>query len=177
MLPITREFYGPRARDLQTATYRSLIHQRTVIRLHSSAAYPKVTSEFFQPSPYARQRCREAVEKICELTEYVVNRGMIDKLGPLFAFTIWVAARILVIQGLEELRLINPDIVNLIQVLKGMGLYWEVARRYGEIIELVCHDVGLKAGGGIPPSLHILADMRRCAYDLMFSIWNQPRED
>ena len=161
---------------LQPAAYRPLTNYRTVIRLHSSAAYPKVTSEFFQPSQYARQRCREAVGKVLELTEYVENRGMIDELGPPFAFTVWVAARMLVIQGLEDFGSVDPDIVILTQVLQQMGVYWDVARRYGELIERVCHDVRLKAGGGTPASVHILADMRRCAYDLMFSISKQPRE-
>ena len=162
---------------LQPATHISLIDYRTVIRLHSSAAYPNVTSEFFQPTPYARQRCREAVGKVFELTDYVVSREMTDKLGPPFAFTVWVAARVLIIQGLEEFGRINPDIVKLIQVLKEMGSYWDVARRYVELIERVCHDVQLKAGGGTPATFHILADMRRCAYDLMFSISKQPREE
>ena len=162
---------------LWPATYISLTDYRTVIRLHSSAAYPNVTSEFFQPTQYARQRCREAVGKIFELTDYVVKRKMTDKLGPPFAFTVWVAARVLIIQGLEELGRINPDIVKFTQVLKEMGAYWDVARRYVELIERVCHDVQLKAGGGTPATFHILADMRRCAYDLMFSISKQPREE
>ena len=161
---------------LQPATYSPLNDYRTEIRLHSSAAYPKVTSEFFQPSQYARQRCHEAVGKIFELTDYVVNHEMIDKLGPPFAFTVWVAARMLVIQGLE-FESINPHIVKLIRLLEQMGSYWDVARRYGQLIRRVYVEIQHKTGGGTPASFHILADLRRCAYDLMFSILKQPRED
>jgi hypothetical protein len=63
-----------------------------------------------------------------------------------------------------------------------MGRYWAVAERYTTILQRVLdehRDSERSAGANgervTPSSVKILADMRRCAYDLDFLISRQPR--
>ena len=64
-----------------------------------------------------------------------------------------------------------------------MGKYWKVAERYSSILQRVLDEYGEyeQAVGTVgehrvtPSSVKILADMRRCAFDLDFLISRQPR--
>lgn len=171
---------------VSTANERDTTHlltlNRTVIRLHSSAAYPTTRSPIFTPSYSASQRCQSAVESIAALGQYVVSNGMLNKLGPPFAFTLWVAARLLLVHGSTIEHHVSPDIHFFVDTLRGMGRYWKVAERYTTILQRVLDEhresegaVGVNGERVTPSSVKILADMRRCAYDLDFLISRQPR--
>ncbi|KAJ6443413.1 C6 transcription factor [Purpureocillium lavendulum] len=156
------------------ATYHTAI-----IRLHSSAAYPTTRSPIFAPSYSASQRCHSAVENIAALGEFVVNNGMLSKLGPPFAFTIWVSARLLLVHGSTVERNVSPQISVFVQTLREMGRYWPVAARYCGLLQRVLDEYAdsERQGGGVTPSsVRILADMRRTAFDLDFLISRQPRQ-
>lgn len=159
------------------ATYHT-----TVIRLHSSAAYPTTRSPIFTPSYSASQRCHSAVESITTLGEYVVQNGLLAKLGPPFAFTLWVAARLLLVHGSTIEHKVSPQIQFLVDTLREMGQYWLVAERYTAILERVLDEHRESESSAdnhgeriTPSSVKILADMRRCAYDLDVLISRQPR--
>jgi hypothetical protein len=156
-------------------------YQTTVIRLHSSAAYPTTRSPIFTPSYSASQRCLVAVEHITSLGQYVVNNGMLNKLGSPFAFTLWVAARLLLVHGSTIDHKVSPDINFFVDTLRQMGAYWKVAERYTIILQRVLDEyresersVGANGERITPSTVKILADMRRCAYDLDFLISRQP---
>ena len=153
-----------------------------MIRLHSSAAYPTTRSPIFTPSYSASQRCHGAVENIAALGEFVVQNGMLTKLGPPFAFTLWVAARLLLVHGSTIEHKLSPQIQFFVDTLREMGRYWLVAERYTAILQRVLdehRDSERSAGASgervTPSSVKILADMRRCAYDLDFLISKQPK--
>jgi hypothetical protein len=159
------------------ATYHT-----AVVRLHSSAAYPTTRSPIFTPSYSASQRCHGAVENIAALGEYVVQSGMLPKLGPPFAFTLWVAARLLLVHGSTIEHKLSPQIQLFVDTLREMGRYWLVAERYTAILQRVLDEhgdsersIGSHGERVTPSSVKILADMRRCAYDLDFLISRQPR--
>lgn len=159
------------------ATYHT-----AVIRLHSSAAYPTTRSPIFTPSYSASQRCHGAVENIAALGEYVVQNNMLPKLGPPFAFTLWVAARLLLVHGSTIEHKLSPQIQFFVDTLREMGRYWLVAERYTTILQRVLDEhrdsersTGANGGRVTPSSVKILADMRRCAYDLDFLISRQPK--
>ncbi|KAL2071540.1 hypothetical protein VTL71DRAFT_12775 [Oculimacula yallundae] len=159
------------------ATYHT-----TVIRLHSSAAYPTTRSPIFTPSYSASQRCHGAVENIAALGEFVVQNGMLPKLGPPFAFTLWVAARLLLVHGSTIEHKLSPQIQFFVDTLQEMGRHWLVAERYTAILQRVLDEHrdserSADASGErvTPSSVKILADMRRCAYDLDFLISRQPK--
>lgn len=168
------------------ATYHT-----AVIRLHSSAAYPTTRSPIFHPSYSASQRCHGAVENIQALGEFVTQNGLLSKLGPPFAFTLWVAARLLLVHGSTVEHKLSPQLPFFVDCLREMGQYWPVARRYCSLLERVLdeyREAERQVGGGMtggdsgsqpspqpPPSVKILADMRRTAFDLDFLIGHQPR--
>lgn len=151
-----------------------------MIRLHSSVAYPVV-----KPNPFedlhtaAVDHCLSSVKKIVELTRCVVSHEMIDRLGPPFAFTMWVAARVILVNGSlgYAFKPIDPDFHYLIEQLQRMGRYWKIAHHYVELLTRVYDDYST-AGDDQPDSVCILADMRRCAFDLMFIVAQlPPKED
>ena len=173
-----------------------------VIRMNSSAAYPSSTSPIFTSSYSAMQRCLTAVYNLRQLCQFVLNNGLLDKLGPPFAFSIWVAARVLLVHGSTMDHEVDPEIGLFVSTLAEIGQYWEVARRYSEILTRVLQEyrqsqrtVDAKGERVTPSTVKILADMRRsvlavqvdpfchpliltwhsrCAYDLDFLISRQP---
>jgi hypothetical protein len=154
-----------------------------VIRLHSSAAYPTTRSPIFTPSYSASQRCLLAVDNILSVTRFVVENNLLDKLGPPFAFTLWVSARLLLVHGSTIAHTVSPDIIFFVDTLAHMGQHWKVAERYSNILQRVLDEYGeyqqsaaLDAERSTPSTVKILADMRRCAFDLDFLISRQPRE-
>ena len=155
------------------ATYHT-----AVIRLHSSAAYPTARSPIFTPSYSASQRCSGAVDNIHALAEFVLSHQMLAKLGPPFAFTLWVAARVLLVHGCTvEKKLPLSEIKFFVDALKEMGRYWPVATRYCQLLTRVLdehNEADRQGGGAVPGSVKILADMRRTAFDLDFLISRQP---
>ncbi|KPM44599.1 hypothetical protein AK830_g1962 [Neonectria ditissima] len=155
------------------ATYHT-----AVIRLHSSAAYPTTRSPIFTPSYSASQRCHSAVENVAALGEFVVNNGMLEKLGPPFAFTLWVSARLLLVHGSTVEHKLSPQISFFVESLREMGRFWPVAARYSQLLQRVLdeHRDSERQGDGVTPSsIKILSDMRRTAFDLDFLISRQPR--
>lgn len=154
-----------------------------MIRLHSSAAYPTTRSPIFTPSYSASQRCLLAVDNILSITRAVVENNMLDKLGPPFAFTLWVSARLLLVHGSTIAHTVSPDIIFFVDTLALMGTHWKVAERYSNILQRVLDEygeyqqsAGTDADRSTPSTVKILADMRRCAFDLDFLISRQPRE-
>jgi hypothetical protein len=122
------------------------------------------------------------VENIAALGDYVVKNGMLPKLGPPFAFTLWVAARVLLVHGSTIEHKVSSQIQFFVDTLKEMGHYWLVAERYTSILQRVLDEhrdsensAGASGERVTPSSVKILADMRRCAYDLDFLISRQPK--
>lgn len=77
----------------------------------------------------------------------------------------------------------NPAIHPLVETLRELGYYYDVAQRYAILLARVLeeyHDSerappGMNGVRETPSTVRILADMRRCAYDLDFLISHQPK--
>lgn len=106
---------------------------------------------------------------------------MLAKLGPPFAFTLWVSARLLLVHGSTIAHTVSPDIIFFVDTLARMGEHWKVAERYSSILQRVLDEYGeyqqssTDGERSTPSTVKILADMRRCAFDLDFLISRQPR--
>jgi hypothetical protein len=123
------------------------------------------------------------VDNILSVTRSVVENNMLDKLGPPFAFTLWVSARLLLVHGSTIAHTVSPDIIFFVDTLARMGGHWKVAERYSNILQRVLDEYGeyqqsaaTDGERSTPSTVKILADMRRCAFDLDFLISRQPRE-
>lgn len=108
-----------------------------VIRLHSSAAYPTVRTELFVPSHYAMQRCLSAVQSLRDISQDVYEADGLDLLGPPFAFSLWVAARLLLVHAATVGSPVDEKIEFFIETLGYVGQYWEVANNYARILKRV----------------------------------------
>lgn len=77
----------------------------------------------------------------------------------------------------------KPCITSLVETLELLGRYWSIAGRYANLLRRVLdeyHDhvnspADERHAREAPPSVRILADMRRCAYDLDLLISRQPK--
>jgi hypothetical protein len=156
------------------ATYHT-----AVIRLHSLAAYPPTKSAIFQTSVRAIRRCQDAAQAIERLTETVKNHKLLNKLGPTFAFTLWVTARLLLVHGSTVRQKLPPELTFFVETLREMGGHWPVAGRYSDTLQRVLDDLnqaGREGGGELPNSAKHLANMRHTAFDLDWLISQQPQQ-
>lgn len=116
----------------------------SVIRLHSVAAYPTSRSGLFLPSFNAVQRCLAAVESLRAIAQDVIDGGMLDLLGPPFAFSLWTSGRLLLVQAATMDCSVDPIIRFLISTLESMGKFWEVAKNWAGILSRLVQE-GLQA--------------------------------
>jgi hypothetical protein len=139
----------------------------SVIRLHSSAAYPTVQSHIFKPSYTAMQKCLAAVEGLRGIAQDVVSAGMADLLGPPFAFSLWVSVRLLLVHGSITDHEMDPNVGIFMTTLEQMGQYWEIARRYTHILSSILkqHQQSKQsttmANVSISPTMRTFSTMRR----------------
>lgn len=162
-----------------------------MIRLHSSAAYPTTRSTIFGPSYSAGQRCLSAVENIAALTRLVISNNMLHLLGSTFAFTVWVAARLLLVHASTTEYSTIPDVRLFLDALREMGKCYQTAERYATIIQRVVEELSqtqmqavngsagdqqdAETAGNSPRNcVAILSDMRMTAYAVDVMISRQP---
>jgi hypothetical protein len=108
---------------------------------------------------------------------------LLSKLGPPFAFSLWVAARVLLVHGSTIDHRVDQSINLLVSTLQDIGQYWEVGTRYANLLSRVLSEyqesqqtpTGINGERVTPSTVKILADMRRCAFDLDFLISRQPK--
>ncbi|KAJ4286380.1 hypothetical protein N0V88_008047 [Collariella sp. IMI 366227] len=131
----------------------------SVVRLHSSAAYPIVRSHLFVPSHYAMQRCLSAVQSLRDITQDVYDANGLDLVGPPFAFSLWTAARLLIVHASATNCPVDGKIDFFIDILTYVGQYWEVADNYARILARVTQK---GRHGGV-----LYAVMRESAYDIV----------
>lgn len=141
-----------------------------MIRLHSVAAYPTTLSPLFRSSYSAAQRCLSAVDNITTITRMALSHNLIPLLGPTFAFTIWVATRLLLVHASTTSSPSIPDISLFLDALRTGSKLWEVAGRYCGIIERVIDELVRGEGSCV----EILSDMRMTAYSVDVMISRQP---
>jgi hypothetical protein len=103
---------------------------------------------------------------------------MLNQLGPPFAFSLWVAARVLLVHGCTIDHRVSPAIYPLVESLREMGRCWKVADRYANLLQRVLDEYRESErapGMETPNTVKILADMRRTAFDLDSLISRQPK--
>lgn len=123
------------------------------------------------------------MESITALCACIRENGLLTKLGPPFAFSLWVAARVLLVHGSTIDHRVDQSINLLVNTLQELGHYWEVGTRYASLLSRVLHEyqesqrtpAGVNGERVTPSTVKILADMRRCAFDLDFLISRQPK--
>lgn len=114
-----------------------------VVRLHAPAAYPTARSTLFMPSQYAVQRCLSAVHSLADIARDLREANGLDLLGPPFAFSLWVAARVLLVHAStvdatsSAHGVVDGRIDFFIETLRHVGRHWEVANNYAATLARV----------------------------------------
>ena len=124
------------------------------------------------------------MEEIASLCNYVKANAVLPRLGPPFAFSLWVAARLLLVHGSTMEHQVNSSIHLFVDALRELGGFWNVAERYAALLQRVLDEYRESESGPLgangeretPSTVRILADMRRCAYDLDWLISRQPKQ-
>lgn len=151
----------------------------SVIRLHSAAGYPIVCSSYFMPNQQAMQRCLAAVDSLKVIAQDVVDSNGLDLLGPPFAFSLWVSARVLLVHAAATESAVDLKHIGFfISTLEIMGQYWEVAGRYAKILDRLVNE-GQRAqephsGGHQHQNMRSFTAMRSLAYELNQLVSQRP---
>jgi hypothetical protein len=91
----------------------------------------------FTPSYHAVQRCLTAVDSLCDIVRDVREVDGLDLLGPPFAFSLWMAARVLLVHAAATGSVVDAKIDFFIETLAHVGRFWEVAGNYAKILTRV----------------------------------------
>ncbi|KAH8898092.1 hypothetical protein GQ53DRAFT_411765 [Thozetella sp. PMI_491] len=147
-------------------TIAAVIHYTAVIRMQSVAAFPPRTFPQFTASPLAPGRCHQAVLGIASVCE-AIKPHEFSKLGPLFVFPVWVAARnrvVLWTVGWEEQTPgIPAELATLRNVLREMSQNWVCAQNYVSMIDFV---VESHHKASEMSALAVFSDISKTAYGL-----------
>lgn len=133
------------------------IYHMAVIRLNSALGYQKFDSNYFLFSNTARTKCLDSAESIASFSEKLpvllghLQGEIFSSCGPFFGFTVWVAARLLLVNAINNGEGFSPSLDQLISVLTKMGHTWESCMKYRDILgflkdeelENMSHDLGL----------------------------------
>ncbi|KAI7972260.1 hypothetical protein EIK77_003684 [Talaromyces pinophilus] len=156
-------------------TANVLFLTRGSIRLHAAAAYPSSYSSLFAPYSPAAIRCSNAVSQFSAMTHWVLQQYLIAYLGPPFAFGLWVASRLLLVQCVWNKSPVTTEINPLLTALSRMRKYWKVCDQYQEILQLVIDEYegfrdqepfGTENFTQSSEVIKIFCDMRRCAFEV-----------
>lgn len=107
----------------------------------------------------------------------MLAQNLIPLLGPTFPFAVWVATRLLLVHASTAESGEIPDVRLFLDALREAGKIWQVASRYGGIIERVLDELmlgGHKGEGQDRSCVEILSDMRMTAYSVDVMISRQP---
>ncbi|KAL5353317.1 hypothetical protein ACLOAV_001353 [Pseudogymnoascus australis] len=150
----------------------------TVIRLHSAAAYPSVHSHIFKPSFVAMQRCLAAVASLKEIAMDVINTGMLNLLGPPFALSLWISARLLIVHASIAEHGLDPNVEIFVSILDQMGQYWPVAQKYSDVLTRLLSQhrpADQTVSKAVSSAMRAFAEMRSRAYELNLLMVQQRR--
>ena len=141
-----------------------------IIRLHSPAACPVVTSVAFQASDTATERCLNAVDSAKAVVYDALETDMLNLLGPLFATCLWVSARFLIVHSSYGGRVVIPELQLFNTALNKIGETWQIARRYAESLRRICSEIerlnasatnSIQSNSEVTFDMHPVTNMRR----------------
>ncbi|KAH6658149.1 fungal-specific transcription factor domain-containing protein [Truncatella angustata] len=104
------------------------------IQLHSSAIRHITNGSSFGSLSDANHSCFCAVEDIATLAVSALGNGLLTRLGPPLAFSLYIAARHLLIHGRALEQKPSSQAAILVNTLREIGRYWTVAVRYLELL-------------------------------------------
>ncbi|PIS52529.1 hypothetical protein CJI97_002176 [Candidozyma auris] len=171
------------------------IYHMTIIRLNSAVGYQNFDSDYILFSSMARSKCLESAQSIAAYSMTIptsfayTEDGPFAICGPYYGFTVWVAARLLLVNAIRLEEDFSSDLDQLISALSHVGFVWRSSAKYKEVIELLkkeeseyrangrsvfsfghsLNSDGINGGSQLslhPESARLFSDMRFNAYSL-----------
>lgn len=190
----TRQFAFEKELTVKDSLLFSIYHM-TIIRLHSSIGYQNFDSDYILFSSMSRSKCLESAHNIAAYSMKIPVSSAYTKIdplaicGPYYGFTIWVAARLLLVNAIRSEEEFCTELEELLLALSHIGSLWRSSAKYKEIIDLLKKEeseyrangesvftiypslaLDEKDGGSLlslhPESSRLLSDMRFNAYSL-----------
>ncbi|KAK6458521.1 uncharacterized protein RJT20DRAFT_6039 [Scheffersomyces xylosifermentans] len=165
--------------------FHSLYHT-TITRLNSSVGYPYLNySNNLLSFNEARAKCMDSASHIVSL-ERSISEGTNNEnalYGPYYAFSMWVTARLFIVNAVNSDTQVPQDVHYLISVLNRMGQIWPSTMKYADILSYLISELesdsidsintinrismGPKGENEAQKDMkHVISDMRLNAYSL-----------
>ncbi|CDK28642.1 unnamed protein product [Kuraishia capsulata CBS 1993] len=118
------------------------LYHTAMIRLNSAIGYPHAQSDYLSSSKIARDRCLLEVDTLTKTirtieTIFYTTDDAFGSLGPCFAFTLWVAGRLVMVDSINKEIPSPPDEDVLVSSMLKIGTHWGCAARYAMIIKFL----------------------------------------
>ncbi|ODQ81663.1 hypothetical protein BABINDRAFT_28744, partial [Babjeviella inositovora NRRL Y-12698] len=156
-IPLRYQKFLDQSDNEEDMTYFSLVdinfhalYHMMIIRLHSSVGYPHIQSKFFTSTPTGREKCIESAARIVAVARTLTSNklftsdmqtdGIYSLMGPQYAFCLWVASRLLVVDALTEGGDFSPDLHFLVDVLFKSGKAWYCATKYAQLVTFLMNE-------------------------------------
>lgn len=124
----------------------SLYHM-TVIRLNSAVGYQHFhESTYFMLSDAARSKCLSSAKMIVSFSEKIpallddCREMAFAKCGPFYGFTVWVGARLLLVNSINAELEVPTELDQLVSILAQIGQTWESSAKYSDILSFLKDD-------------------------------------
>lgn len=122
-----------------------LFYHLTVLKLHSTAAYPFGETDNFKASQDSKNVCMDSVAKVYEfvskLPTLLEDPEIFTKFGPHFGFCIWVFSRILFVHiiyhQVDNLSHYQRILGEFSEILYKLGSIWESSMVYFKILQFL----------------------------------------
>ncbi|KAG7285776.1 hypothetical protein NEMBOFW57_008070 [Staphylotrichum longicolle] len=142
-----------------------------MIQLHGVIAYPpdqNLASHASQLPTDSRQQCLESAAVVIRIATDVATDDIGDRLGWPFAWSLWVAARYLLVAELNGAETSRHHFDALLGSLKQMSQYWQISGKYWRLLNQAVGDLhnARRDANDRNGVLGLLADLRVSTSDL-----------
>ncbi|SPO05359.1 uncharacterized protein DNG_08046 [Cephalotrichum gorgonifer] len=129
---------------------------------------PSLALHILEIQEDAQRRCAECVETITNIASSFVDL-MGDQLGWPFAWSMWIAARYLLVAAFHRSTALQPQFHTLLNYTHEMGLYWQISKKYWWLLRRAEHALRMRNAAvdqDVPRILTSIVNLRVPTSDL-----------
>lgn len=122
------------------------LYHTMIIRLHSTGAFPYFQDKYLVSSQSSRSKCLKLSNLILEISKTLPGIFRLDaettyqRLGPYYAFAVWVSGRVILVNCLHSEGQLGEDFDYCITLLRQIGSKWPCAMKFADILEFFKDD-------------------------------------
>lgn len=122
------------------------LYHTLILRLHSPVAFSKFLDIHPIPAQTSKGICLQSANSILELSKALSSLFDLEEeevyglFGPYYAFSVWVCGRIFLVNAICNRGQLDENFEQCISILKKMGVQWECATKFADILEFFQDD-------------------------------------